>query len=386
VLNLIFFVLMHTERLSALRTALREAGLDALALIPGSNLRYVTGFSPMRSKRVVIALFPTNDRPAAIALPTLEKPGVRAHLGDAATYHTWDDATGPDAAVRSALDAAGLSGSITLGVEFAEMRVQDLRTLERAAETFGGSVEVADATQLIGRLRMVKGPDEIAAMEKAAQIVEQALQRTIDQIAVGKTERELAAFCTNAILEAGAEAESFEAFVASGPNTANPHHEPGDRAIQAGELVMIDCGAVYNGYASDITRTLAVGEPGDEARSIYEIVKAANEAGKQAVHPGATGEAIDRATRSVIEAAGYGDYFVHRTGHGLGMEVFPCHEHPDIVQGSTEPLPAGTTFTIEPGIYLDGVGGVRIEDDVVVTDDGYRSFTSFPRDLVVLPV
>lgn len=375
---------MNTDRLTHLRTALAETDLDALVLIPGSNLRYLLGFSPMLSKRVVLAIFPTEDSPPALALPTLEAPGVRAHLGEAASYHTWDDATGPDAAVEAALHQTGLTGAVTLGVEFAAMRVQDLRALERAADALGGSVNVQDATKLIGRLRMVKEAEELAAMEAAARIVEQALQRTIDQIAVGKTERELATFCTNAILEAGADGESFEAFVAAGPNTANPHHEPGDRPIQAGDLVMIDCGAVVKGYASDITRTVAVGEPDAQAREIYAVVKAANAAGKRAVHPGATGEAIDRAAREVIEEAGYGAYFVHRTGHGLGMETFPCHEYPDIVQGSTEPLPVGTTFTIEPGIYLEGVGGVRIEDDVVVTPDGHRSLTHFPRDLMIL--
>ena len=375
---------MPTDRLAKLRTALTDAGLDALALIPGSNLRYLTGFSPMRSKRLVVAFFPAAGGTPAFALPTLEAPGVRAHLGDGATYHTWDDATGPDAAVRAALEAAGLTGSVTLGVEYTEMRVNDLKALERAAEALGGAVDVADATRLIGRVRMVKGADELAAMEEAARIVERAMQRTIDAIAVGKTERELAAFCSDAIYEEGAEGVSFEAFVACGPNTANPHHEPGDRRVQHGDLVMIDCGAVYDGYASDITRTVAVGAVSEEARTIYETVRAANEAGKAAVRPGVTGEAIDRATRSVIEAAGYGAYFVHRTGHGLGRETMPCHEYPDIVEGSTDPLPPGTTFTIEPGIYLEGVGGVRIEDDIVVTESGCRSLTHLPRELIVL--
>ncbi|RMH49888.1 MAG: aminopeptidase P family protein [Bacteroidetes bacterium] len=375
---------MPADRLPRLRLALAESGLDGLVLIPGSNLRYLTGFTPMLSKRVVLAVFPAADRPPALALPRLEAPGVRAHLGDAVTYHPWDDATGPDAAVEAALRQTGLTGTVTLGVEYAAMRVQDLRALERAAAAAGGRVDVRDATQLIGRMRMVKDADELAAMEAAARVVEEALRRTIEQIAVGKTERELAAFCANAILAAGAEGLSFDAFVATGPNTANPHHEPGDRPVQAGDLVMIDCGAVVGGFASDITRTVAVGDPGEDARRIYDVVLAANAAGKRAVRPGATGEAIDRATRAVIEEAGYGPYFVHRTGHGLGMETFPCHEYPDIVQGSTDPLPVGTTFTIEPGIYLEGVGGVRIEDDVVVTPDGHRSLTHFPRDLMVL--
>jgi Xaa-Pro dipeptidase len=190
---------------------------------------------------------------------------------------------------------------------------------------------------------------------------------------------------SQAIIDAGAEGESFEGIVASGSNSANPHHGGSDRAFQAGDLIVVDFGAVFDGYASDITRTFALGEPGTQARHIYEVVKDANATGKAAVHAGVTGEQIDRAARSVIEHAGFGQFFPHRTGHGLGIEVNPCHEPPDLVSGSTTPFAVGTTFTIEPGIYIEGVGGVRIEDDVVITLDGYRSFTNFERELIVLP-
>jgi Xaa-Pro dipeptidase len=164
---------------------------------------------------------------------------------------------------------------------------------------------------------------------------------------------------------------------------ANPHHHNSDRALQPGDMIIMDGGALHNGYASDITRTVALGDPGPEARAIYDLVLAANAAGRAAVHPGANGEEIDRAARAVIEAGGYGSQFLHRTGHGLGLAI---HEPPFIVAGSREPLAVGTTFTVEPGIYVDGLGGVRIEDNLVITADGGESLTSFERELIVVSV
>jgi Xaa-Pro aminopeptidase len=266
------------------------------------------------------------------------------------------------------------------------MRLMELRALEDACAQMGISIQAVDASPLLASMRMVKDGRELAAMEEAVRIVEMGLHNTIRQIAPGMTERQLARVCTNEIISAGAEGESFDAFVASGPNSANPHHSPSDRPFQAGDLITIDCGAVYEGYASDITRTVALGEPGAEARRMYEVVYDANRAGRASVHPGVAGEEIDRAARKVITDAGYGEYFLHRTGHGLGLETYPPHEPPNLVAGSTEPLSIGTTLTIEPGIYIEGVCGVRIEDDVVITADGSRTLTSFKRELITLAV
>jgi Xaa-Pro aminopeptidase len=230
---------------------------------------------------------------------------------------------------------------------------------------------------------MAKDAAELAIMERAAQIVEAGLARAIAQIRVGMTERQLSKIVSEEIVAAGGEGESFENIVASGPNGANPHHSNGDRAFVSGDLIIIDCGARYRGYISDTTRTVALGEPGDEARAVYELVRRANEAGKAAARPEATGAEVDAAARQVIDAGGYGEYFIHRTGHGIGLEV---HELPNIVAGSDEPLAPGTTFTVEPGIYIPGKLGVRIEDDVVITPDGARSLTSMDRALLVIPV
>jgi Xaa-Pro dipeptidase len=197
------------------------------------------------------------------------------------------------------------------------------------------------------------------------------------------SEKQVAAMLTQELLTGGADAIAFGPIVASGPNSASPHAWPTDRPLQNGDLLVIDWGVLIDGYPSDITRTFAVGEIDDELKHIYETVKLANSVGKQTARPGATGQDVDRAARKVIEDAGYGEQFFHRTGHGLGLEG---HEVPNMVEGNLEPLLPGNVFTIEPGIYLSGRGGVRIEDDVVVTSDGCRSLTNFSRELITIGV
>jgi Xaa-Pro aminopeptidase len=374
---------MRTEKITTLRNAMKEAGVNFVALIPGSNLKYLTGFTPMLTKRVALGLFPLSGDPVFV-LPSLEAPNARLHLGDIKIYE-WDDANGAAAAVAEALKSLGASGNTIAGVEYTAMRVNDLKIIEQAAVQLGITLDTKDITPLIGSQRMVKSAEEIELMREAGRIIDKALEASVAQIREGMTEKELSAICAKEIIRAGGDGESFESFAAFGPNTANPHHEPGDKKLQKGELVMIDFGALYKGYASDITRCFAFGEPGEKAREIYETVRKANEAGKNVIKPGVTGEKIDQAARGLIANAGYGRYFLHRTGHGLGMEIFPVHEHPNIMEGSVEPLPVGTTFTVEPGVYVEGECGVRIEDDVVVTENGYESFTKFPRELIVLP-
>ncbi|MCL5996006.1 MAG: Xaa-Pro peptidase family protein [Chloroflexi bacterium] len=379
---------MNVERLNRLLSGLNSLGLDGIVLMPSSNLRYLTGIGFHPSKRLALTFVSADGRTPCLVLPALEAAGVRAAFGTSAELFTWTDAEGPAQALHRAVartfGAHSGTRSAHIGIEYTTMRVMELRALEMAALANGCAVETIDATPLMAAMRMVKDEDEQAAMAESARILEAALRNTIEHIRPGMTERQLARFCSNAILAAGAEGESFDAFVAAGPNSANPHHSSNDRPFEAGDLIIIDCGAVYGGYASDITRTVALGEPGELARRVYATVLAANTAGRAAVRPNITGEQIDQAARSIITDAGYGDYFPHRTGHGLGLEVHPCHEPPDLVAGSTTPLNPGTTFTIEPGVYIEGVGGVRIEDDVVITRDGYKSFTSFDRELVVL--
>jgi Xaa-Pro dipeptidase len=360
----------RTEQLSA---ALKQGGLAAIAVVPGANLRYLAGLDLHMNERLTVAFFPA-DGPPAMVLPALEAPRAQAQARDPIRFYTWDDATGPYDALRRCAADLHLDGA-RVGVEYTTMRVLELRGLEQTAE-----VQAEDATDILASLRMIKSAGELAAMREATRIVEAALRVAIGQVRAGMTERELADIWEREMRVAGGE-PSFGSIIAGGPNGANPHHSNGDRAFQTGDLIVMDGGALCDSYASDITRTIALGEPGPEARRVYDLVLAANAAGRAACRPGASGDAIDRAARSAIEAGGYGPQFLHRTGHGLGLEV---HEPPYIVAGSHAPLAPGTTFTIEPGIYVAGSCGVRIEDDMVITVDGAESLTTFERDLIMV--
>ncbi|HNP70016.1 MAG TPA: Xaa-Pro peptidase family protein [Kouleothrix sp.] len=364
----------QSQRLDRLRAEMRRAGIDGIALVPGANMRYLAGLDMHMNERLAIAFFPANGQPAMV-LPALEQPRAQAQARFPIAFYPWHDGDGPEAAMRQAAADLGLDGA-RLGVEYTAMRVLELRGIEAAAP----EALVGDATATLAALRMAKDADELAAMRRAVSIVEEALRAAIAQIRVGMTERELAELWDAGMRAAGS-APSFGTIVASGPNAANPHHSNTDRAFQPGDLIIMDGGAWFDGYASDITRTVALGLPSGEARRIYELVQAANAAGRAAARPGASGEQIDQAARAAITAGGYGPQFLHRTGHGLGLEV---HEPPYIVSGSTSPLVPGMTFTVEPGVYVAGVGGVRIEDDVVITADGAESLTSFERDLIVV--
>jgi Xaa-Pro dipeptidase len=362
-----------TERIDTLSATLKESGLAAIAVVPGANLRYLAGLDMHMNERLTIAFFPAQGQPAMV-LPALEAPRAQAQALTPIRFYTWDDAAGPYEALRRCVADLGLDGQ-RVGVEYTAMRVLELRGIEQAAE-----VQAEDATPILSSLRMVKDAGELAAMRAAVQVVETALRAAVAQIRAGMTERELAEIWEREMRQAGG-APSFTSIVASGPNAANPHHSNGDRAFQPGDLIVMDGGALCDGYASDITRTIALGEPSAEARRIYDLVLAANAAGRAACRPGATGGAIDQAARAQIEAGGYGPQFLHRTGHGLGLEI---HEPPYIVAGSDEPLAPGATFTIEPGIYVAGLCGVRIEDDVVITADGAESLTTFERELIIV--
>ena len=363
-----------TDRITRLLAALPARNVEVLAVVPGANLRYLAGLDMHTSERLAVAFFPSAGHPAMV-LPALEAPRAEAQARVPLRFYPWSDDEGPYGALRRCAADLGLAGR-RVGVEYTAMRVLELRGIEEAAS----GIRVEDATPILAELRMVKDAAELTALRAAVRIVEDGLRAAIGQIRAGMTERELADIWERGMRAAGG-GLSFGTIIASGPNSANPHHSNSDRAFQPGDLITVDGGALYEGYTSDITRTFALGEPGPEARRIYDLVLAANAAGRAAARPGATGEAIDRAAREVIAAGGYGPQFLHRTGHGLGLEV---HEPPFLVAGSRAPLAAGTTFTVEPGIYVAGLGGVRIEDDVVITEDGAESLTTFERELIVL--
>ncbi len=365
---------MTVERLQRLQERAARDGLDCVALVPGANLLYLTGLSFHLSERPVVAFFPV-DAPPAILLPALEVPKLETALC-ALDPFPYTDEEGPALAFHQASVALELAEA-RIGVEGLRMRLMEARYLERYAP----GCELVSADDVLSDLRARKDAREVDQMRRAVDVVETALRATLDQIEIGMTEREVAGVLMAEILHAGGEGVPFEPIVVAGPNAASPHARPSDRPIRAGETIVIDCGAVVGGYASDITRTVALENLPEEMVRVYEVVREANAAGRERAGPGVAAEEVDRAARAVIEAAGYGEFFIHRTGHGLGLEV---HEPPYIVAGNQEPLQPGMTFTVEPGIYLPGKGGVRIEDDVLITPTGAESLTTFPRDLIVL--
>ena len=367
---------MSIQRIQQLIEAAAKRGADCVAVMPGANMIYLTGLPFHLMERATVAFFPVYGPPAFV-LPMLEatKPASGPVAIDWQLF-PWSDEQGPKAAFVAASQALALSGR-TLAVEELVMRVRELRLIEASAP----GVRLADAGPWLANLRMRKDGDEIAKMRQAVAITEVALQATLAKVRVGMTEREIANVLLLEMLGRGAESMPFEPIVLTGPKSALPHGAPGDRRVGAGDLLLFDFGVNVGGYASDITRTFAMGTVDDELRRVYDVVKRANEAGRHAARPGIEIQEVDRAARRVIVDAGYGQYFTHRTGHGLGLEG---HEPPFACEGDTTILEPGMTFTVEPGIYLPGKGGVRVEDDLVITQGGCESLTTFDRELMVI--
>ncbi len=366
---------MNDQRLQRLTEQIVAHGLDGVALMPGPNLLYVSGMHVHLSERPIVLFIPADDEPAII-IPTLEAMKAAAAGIPEERIFAWNDAEGYAGAFQQACAHLELTDYM-LGVEALHMRVLEYQMLQRYAP----GLQIAHAEPALSTLRSVKDAAELAAMEKAIAVAEKALGRIAPRIKVGLSERQVAAMLTQELLASGADSIAFGPIVAAGPNSALPHATPTNRTLQRGDLLVIDWGVYVDDYPSDLTRTFAVGDIDSELRRIYDTVRLANEEARKAARPGVTGQQVDRVARDVIEDAGYGEYFIHRTGHGLGLEV---HETPDMSQVNTQPLVAGNVFTIEPGIYLPGRGGVRIEDNVVVTADGCRTMTSYPRELVTV--
>jgi Xaa-Pro dipeptidase len=365
---------MRQQRLQRLQDEIVAQGLDGIALMPGPNMTYVSGLHTHVSERPILLFVPADDEPSII-IPTLEAmKAENAGISPDHIFH-WNDDEGYLGAFQAACAHLELADYL-LGVESLHMRVLERDLLMRYAP----GLTIAHADNVMTKLRITKDEGELVAMAKAVAVAETAMERLIPRIKVGQTEKQLAAMLSQEMMDAGADSIAF-IICQSGPNTASPHGVPTDRPIQNGDLLLFDWGAIVDDYPSDITRTFAVGELDRELRYIYEVVKAANKQGKAVAKLGATGQDVDRASRGVIDDAGYAEYFIHRTGHGLGLEI---HEPPYMMEANEEPMAIGTVFTVEPGIYVPNLGGVRIEDNVVITPDGHRSLTSFPRDLITV--
>lgn len=366
---------MLEQRLARLQSILQARDVNCLALIPGVNLLYMTGLHFHLIERAVIGLFP-QEGPPVFALPTLEQSRLERHVPYPIQVFTYADGEDPNDAVRDAVLA--LPEIRTIAVEYLRMRVHEFKLVSRRVP----AAQVVNGDPLMDELRLVKGPREIEHMRAAASISQQALQQVIAHVRPGMTEREIANRLSIAQLELGGGAVPFEALVQAGENAADPHGTLSDRVVKSGEVLLIDFGTTSAGYASDITRTFFVGKPPDErTRQVYQAVRAANKAARTAAGPGVPCCEVDRAARMAIEEAGFGPLFIHRVGHGIGLDV---HESPSVDHSNQTPLEPGNVITIEPGIYLPGEFGVRIEDDVLITADGAESLSTFTRDFLII--
>ena len=364
---------MDQRRIRRLVDQMAAHNVDCVAVMPGANLFYLAGVSFRLSERPTLAFF-SRQAAAAAVVPSfeVERFSAGSHEGEWQLF-PWSDTTGAGPAFAAAARALGLAGK-ALAIEEGIMRVSELRLLETVAP----GVRFIRAEPLLEDLRLRKDAAELASMRRAVAIVEESLAALLAKVHVGMSERMIASQLVAELTQRGAETLAFDPTVVTGPNTALPHGGPGDRPLGTGDFLLLDFGATIGGYASDITRTVAVGEIDPELERIYETVKRANAAGRAAARPGIQIQEVDRAARRVIEEAGYGQYFKHRTGHGLGLDV---HEPPYVQDGNATVLEPGMTFTVEPGIYLPGRGGVRIEDDLVITPGGNESLTTFDREL-----
>ena len=367
---------MTTARLNSLLASLSTSNLDAVILNPGSTLTHLTGVRfHLMERPVVLFVAPGHD--PALVLPELELPKLSLFPYKVQAFAYGENPSEWDEAFRKAAQSLGVDGK-RIGVEPRQLRLLDFRHVKAGAP----EAEFPDASEVLYKLRLKKDKAEVDAMRRAVKIAQDALEATIPLIKIGMTERELSSELVMQLFKNGSDAEiPFAPIVSAGPNGANPHASPTERKLQAGDLLVVDWGAAYEGYISDLTRTFAVGEVDDECNKIHRIVQEANAAGRAAGGPGVPCANVDKATRDVIESAGYGKYFTHRTGHGIGMEG---HEDPYMRGDNMQLLEPGMAYTVEPGIYLTDRNGVRIEDNVVITETGAECLSDMPREIRVV--
>ncbi len=364
---------MTLARLNNLTASLRTSGLDAVILNPGPTLKYLTGLNFHLMERPVV-LFVAPDKDPVLVLPELELPKVDLFPYKVQAFAYGENPSEWDNVFRNAAQALGLDGK-RIGVEPRQLRLLEFRHVKAGAP----EADFPDAGTVLAGLRLKKDKAEVDTMRRAVKIAQDALEATIPQIKIGMTEREVASELVMQLLRHGSESEMpFAPIVSAGPNSANPHASPSERKLQAGDLLVVDWGAAYDGYISDLTRTFAVGEVDEEYQKIHKIVQDANAAGRAAGKPGVPCANVDIAAREVIEKSGYGKYFTHRTGHGIGMEG---HEDPYMRGDNMQLLEPGMAYTVEPGIYLTGRNGVRIEDNVVISETGADVLSDMPREI-----
>jgi len=368
--------MMKFSRFNLLTEKLSSTALDGVILNPGPSLAYLIGVHFFIFERPIVAFF-TPDKKPALVLPELEIPKAETATIEMQLFPYQDNPGTWKSAFQQASQYLGWSGrkNLTVGVEADRLRLLEIRFLEGVIP----GLRMVDAS-LLADMRMHKDEAEIACIRKAISFAEAGLTASLPLIKIGMTEKELSSEIGFQAQRAGSEIPS-NPMVESGPNSANPHATVSDRKLNPGDLLVIDFGAGYQGYLADITRTFAVGEVEPELAHIVRVTQEANAAGRSTARPGIPAGEVDKAARAVIENAGYGPYFTHRTGHGLGLEP---HEEPYIYAENILLLEPGMVFTVEPGIYLPKRGGARVEDDVLITPSGVESLSSMPRQLITV--
>ena len=369
-----FDAAVYAGRLAKAAAATVEAGLAGLVITPGYDLRYLTGSRAQTLERLTALVLPASGDPTII-VPRLELASLKGsaitELGVA--VRDWVDGDDPYQLVSAALGGVPAATAVTDSMPA-------LHLLPLAARL--GVLPIL-ATDVLRELRMVKEECEVDALSKAGAAIDRVHARVPEFLVPGRTEADVAADIAEAIVAEGHSDVSF-IIVGSGPHGADPHHSYSDRELQVGDIVVVDIGGAYEpGYHSDSTRTYSIGEPASDVAQQYSVLQRAQRAAFAAVRPGVTAEQVDAAARDVLAEAGLAEFFVHRTGHGIGLSV---HEEPYVVAGNDLPLTAGMAFSIEPGIYFPGHWGARIEDIVVVTEDGAQAVNNRPHELIVVPV
>jgi Xaa-Pro aminopeptidase len=357
---------MHRMERAAAQAA--DAGLTGVLVTPGPDLLYFTGYEPIAITERITMLAIHAARGPALIVPILERPDAEGAPGSAAvSLADWKDGSDPYAAATELLDPAG-----RYAISDSAWAMHVLGLQQALPES-----RYVSMTSTLPMLRAIKDEDELERLAAAGAAADESFEQIAGVQFAGRREDEIAADLAGFLREHGHSSVDFTV-VGSGSNGANPHHEMSERVIEDGDMVVLDFGGIKDGYGSDTTRTVHVGEPTDEEREVHELVRRAQQAGFEAVRPGVQCQEIDRAARKVIEDAGYGEYFIHRTGHGIGLTT---HEPPYMVEGETHALEPGMCFSIEPGVYLPGKFGVRIEDIVTVTPDGGRRLNNTDREI-----
>jgi len=364
---------LFRRRYANCREVMAQRELDCVVVFPGANMYYLTGFMEEPLERLLVAVLPRSSEPIFIVPELYEKQvGASTWITD---IRAWKDDEDPSKILNEVLQSLSLvGGRIALDTKmWAKFFLMFLSVAPKAV--------YSDASEVIDGLRAVKSRKEIKVMEESASIADRVIKKIIDACGVGSREKEIASLIELEFRKLGIESMPFRPIVASGPNGAFPHHKPGDRRFKRGDSVVLDLGAAYKGYCSDITRTIFIERCGSKEKAVYEVVRQAQQLAFESIVEGVEARRVDRAARTHIADRGYGEKFVHRTGHGIGLDI---HEAPYIWEGNTQILKTGMTFSVEPGIYLPDGFGVRIEDIVVVEGKKARRLNKVSRELTVI--